>query len=114
MSNPSLTSSELGRLSDALELLRGIDPDLTILQAHILVLIADQPGMSVGELAEALETSSATVSRIASILGKFGSRGREGLMLVAIEEKPEDRRVKLLSLTPKGERVVEKLRSILS
>lgn len=110
----AMTSSELGRLSDALESLREIDADFTVLQAHMLVLIADQPGIGVGEAAEKLGVPTSTASRIASLLGKFGSRGREGLMLVTIEEKAEDRRVKLLTLTNKGERVVEKLRKVLT
>lgn len=70
------------------------EPDLSVIQSHILYEINKRKGPSMQEIADALGMDITTFSRQVQTLVKLG--------LVAKMEQPEDRRVYILSLTELG------------
>ncbi|MEO7157018.1 MAG: MarR family transcriptional regulator [Vicinamibacterales bacterium] len=70
--------------------------ELSPAQCHLLNLVADQP-MPMGQLAGAL---SCDASNVTGLVDRLESRG-----LLQRSQSVEDRRVKVLSLTPLGERL---------
>jgi DNA-binding MarR family transcriptional regulator len=71
--------------------------DLSPAQCHLLNLIEPDRPMPMGELAGAL---SCDASNVTGLVDRLESRG-----LVQRSPSPEDRRVKVLSLTPLGARI---------
>ena len=74
---------------------------VTLPQLRILFRLRQQPGVGVKELAQAFEVSA---SNITQQVDKLVARG-----LVARVERPEDRRLVSLSLTPEGEQVASEI-----
>ena len=70
------------------------EPDLSVVQSHILYEVNKRKGPSMQEVADALGMDITTFSRQVQTLVKLG--------LVAKMEQPEDRRVYMLSLTEQG------------
>ena len=70
--------------------------ELSPAQCHLLSLIADRP-MPMGQLAGAL---SCDASNVTGLVDRLESRG-----LLQRSQSAEDRRVKVLTLTPLGERL---------
>ncbi len=70
------------------------EPDLSVVQSHILYEVNKRKGPPMQEVADALGMDITTFSRQVQTLVK--------LELVAKMEQPEDRRVNMLSLTEKG------------
>ncbi len=77
--------------------------NLTIQQLKTLHVLAQQGSLSSHELAEVLKVGAGTAS---GIVDRLVARG-----LVRRTEDPRDRRVRRITLTPEGERVVDELRS---
>ena len=96
-------------LLKALQRLRDRHKDITVLQAMCFLKVAQNPGISQRELYEALDASDSAASRILAVLSDFGDRKTPGLDLVRMTMNPDDRRVKLLYLTPKGGRVMAEI-----
>jgi MarR family transcriptional regulator, organic hydroperoxide resistance regulator len=71
--------------------------ELSPAQCHLLNLIEPDRSMPMGELASAL---SCDASNVTGLVDRLESRG-----LLQRSTSPEDRRVKVLSLTPLGARV---------
>ncbi len=70
-------------------------------QAFALHLLAQQPAMTMSALAEVLGTDASTVT---GLVDRLEARG-----LIGRHVDPEDRRVKLLTLTPEGHAVESQL-----
>lgn len=83
------------------------DLELSPAQCHLLTLIEPNHAMTMGELAHAL---SCDASNVTGLVDRMESRG-----LLQRNPSEEDRRVKVLSLTPLGARVraalIEKMTS---
>jgi DNA-binding MarR family transcriptional regulator len=79
-----------------------MDLDLTIAQVKSLFFIADTGSVNFSALAAALRVTKSNVTGIIDRLVQDG--------LVSRTEKPEDRRMLMLQLTPKGEELVNLLR----
>lgn len=109
------TSSPLARALDALAYLQELDRDMPVLAARCLMTVAEAgpEGVSIRDLMTKLDVVNSTVSKMVARLGKHGSGSVPGLNLLSAEESAEDRRVKIVTLTPKGERAAEKLRDLL-
>jgi DNA-binding MarR family transcriptional regulator len=88
--------------------LREIDSDMPMAQAHCLLLIAKNEGLSLKELADRADVGMASASRYISKFSKPMS-GRKGLGLVIATEDPLERRKKIIELTPKGRAFIETL-----
>lgn len=96
-------------LFSALARLRDRHADMTLLQAQCLALVAANPDITQIDLCRATGMSDATASRTIAMLTDIGSRAVEGMDLVRMTVNPEDRRVRLLSLTSKGKRLMDDL-----
>ena len=89
--------------------LREIDSDMPMAQAHCLLLIAQNEGLSLKELADRAGVGMASASRYVSNFSKPVAQGRKGLGLVIATEDPMERRKKIIELTPKGRAFIETL-----
>jgi DNA-binding MarR family transcriptional regulator len=98
-----------------LEVIRQIDPEMPAqtLQTLLLVAEAGEEGLMQHELGPKLGMSKAATSRNVLVLSKSKGPGLPGPGLIESEEVPENRRLRRITLTPKGERLVEKLRVLL-
>jgi len=95
-----------------LEAFRTLDPDLPIQYALSFITIAQNEGMSIGELAERLGIAQSSASRNVAALSRWHSFGKAGFDLVQAQEDPRERRRKVVTLTDKGRGFIESLRSI--
>jgi DNA-binding MarR family transcriptional regulator len=77
------------------------EPDLSVVQSHILYEINKRRGPSMQEVADALGMDITTFSRQVQTLMKLG--------LVTKVEQPDDRRVYRLSLTEEGTQAVTEI-----
>ena len=90
----------LGGFSAALQEVRSLYADFTLNQVLVLLEIAQNPGITNAELIQRTGLSDASVSRICAILSHYGNRGTKPLHLIKFEDSQQDRRVKLIFLTP--------------
>jgi DNA-binding MarR family transcriptional regulator len=70
--------------------------------------MAGDGGIDQGSLARDMETSPATVVRNADVLGV-----ERGLGLIVKTINSDDRKLRTLAITPKGQKFIEKLGAIL-
>jgi len=85
---------------------------LTVRQLQVFLEVADNPGISVGEVADNTDMSMAAASHCLSQLishGKAAESDKRGLGLIKMVEDPRERRRKNLVLTKKGEKVLRAL-----
>jgi MarR family transcriptional regulator, organic hydroperoxide resistance regulator len=75
---------------------------LTPAQYHLLLALSHEPGLGVGEMAAAAGCASPTATRILDGLERDGIVARQG--------STEDRRRTIVSLTPKGKRLLAQQR----
>ena len=102
-------SKVAGGLVRALQRLRRVHPDMTVLQALVLFHVADHPGIGQRRLYEELGINDSAASRILAVLSDWGTRSTGGLGLIVIETNPEDRREHLLALSPDGRKLIEQV-----
>lgn len=105
---------EIATVTRVLEAFRTLDPDLPIQYALSLMTIAQNEGMSIGELAERLGIAQSSASRNVAALSRWHSFGKAGLDLVSAQEDPRERRRKVVALTDKGRAFLEALRGIVN
>lgn len=103
--NPYATVAQA--LVKALGRLRDRHADMTLQQAMTFFLVAQNPGITQRALYEALGTNDSVASRTVAILSDVGSRNTPGLDLVEMKINPQDRRERVLRLTPKGRRMMD-------
>lgn len=99
----------MGLLIAALEELRDLDADMPIAQALSLLLISKNEGLSLKELAQQAGVGMASASRYVAAFGRPAKPGAKGYGLVTAVEDPEERRKKIITLTPKGRTFVNHL-----
>lgn len=93
-------------LTEALILLgelRALGAEMPMAQAFALLLIARDEGLSLKDLAHRADIGMATASRYVAAFGPTG------LNLVQAKEDPEERRKKIITLTPKGRATVKRI-----
>jgi DNA-binding MarR family transcriptional regulator len=83
---------------------------------HLLVFLevaksTDSDGVSLQELADRCEVSSAAITRIIQELGEFNRKAEPGLKLVEYNVQLADRRFKPVVLTKKGRALAARLAS---
>jgi DNA-binding MarR family transcriptional regulator len=88
-----------------LEKLREVNPQFTLTNALTFLVIArdESSNVSQSELRREFRVVDATVSRMVRALTMEGERDKPGLGLVELEQDPNDKRRKIIRLTPKGE-----------
>lgn len=103
----------LQRLIRAVEEFRKFDPEMpvqTVLSFLYTASLADKTdGVSIKDIGEALDVSSAAASRNISKLTEFGVKSQGGHGLLETVEDPMFRVRKRITLTPKGKRVLQTL-----
>ena len=104
----------LPTLIRVLEEFRTLDPDLPIQYALSFLTLAQNEGLSMGELAQRLAIAQSSASRNIAALSDWHSFGKPGLGLVEAREDPRERRRKLVSLTPKGHAFRHRLTALMA
>ncbi|NYZ12976.1 winged helix DNA-binding protein [Azospirillum sp. RWY-5-1] len=97
-----------------LEAFRTLDPDLPIQYALSFLTIAQNEGLSIGELADHLGIAQSSASRNVAALSRWHSFGKAGLDLVQSQEDPRERRRKIVTLTDKGRAFLDTLAGIIT
>lgn len=108
------TQATAGALLKALGRLRDRHDDMTITQAMFFLFVAHNPGTTQRALYQALGSNDSVASRTLAILSDLGARNTAGLDLVTMRVNPNDRRERLLDLTPKGKRLLADLHADLT
>lgn len=103
------TRREARSVFTLISVFRDLDQDMPMTQAICFLWVALNEGRTQVELRQALNMPSATSSRNLAALSKVHRLGKAGHNLIEWAENPEDRRAKLLYLTPKGRAFVETL-----
>lgn len=111
---------EITQLIRIMETIRKkVHSDLPVQQAHILLTVADHPGITLPEISRQLDMNQGTVSRNVKVLGIYAepSKDEKGKMVVKghdlVYTQPDlyNRKSLAVFLTKKGEEVVEALAS---
>ncbi|HYE53042.1 MAG TPA: winged helix DNA-binding protein [Azospirillaceae bacterium] len=111
---PISRHDELNPLVRVLEEFRTLDPDLPIQYALSFLTIAQNEGMSIRDLSERLGIAQSSASRNVAALSKWHSFGKAGHDLIEAVEDPRERRRKIVTLTPKGRALAERLGDLLN
>ncbi len=106
---PNTSHAWLNNISDAVEMMREIHPDMTLNQVMVFLTVAVRPGVTQREIMETLGVADSSASRIVAILSDYGNRGTGPFKLIELVEDKRDRRNKLLHLTKKGQSLASKL-----
>jgi DNA-binding MarR family transcriptional regulator len=96
-----------------LEELRKVDSEMPLQMAATFMTVANEEGITMKLLGEKLGISQSSCSRNVAALSKFHRLNKPGHDLLYATEDPEERRRKIVKLTPKGKRVAESLLEIL-
>jgi DNA-binding MarR family transcriptional regulator len=107
-----MTDAEKNALSNliaALAPFRILNPNMPMQYVTALILVALKQGESVKEYARINGVSQSLMSRHFSDLGDINRHHEEGLKLVEKSYDPMDRRTQQVTLTKKGQRVVEEM-----
>lgn len=102
--NYSLTPA---RLVKVFTRLRDLHPDFTLNYAMLLFTVAANPGISQRKLYTDLGVTNSAASRALAVLSEAGLRDTPPLNLIRVDVMPEDRRERVLTLTSKGQRLVD-------
>lgn len=104
---------DLLSVMDVLEAFRDLNPTMQMQTAASFVYVANNDGKAtLKELATLLGVSQATASRSILVYRKEAKPGVPGFDFIDYQEDPNDRKRKLLYLTPKGKRFAKKLEKI--
>ena len=96
------TAMNLNSLAQAMRVFQTMKPQIRASQIEMLILIAENPDISQGNLAELCMCSKSTVSKAIDNLGD-----EAGLLTVRNDE--QDERRKLIALSKQGQRVLRYL-----
>ena len=104
--NPPAALKDFNRL---LNLFQTLDPDMPTqtVRTYVLVALAHPEAVLMSNLAQQLGIAQSSVSRNVAALSDWTRHHREGLDLIEARENPLDRRQKLVSLTSKGQKLLE-------
>lgn len=105
--------SPLPKMIRAVEAFRQLNKDILANEMLAFLIVAEKDGISMAELKDVLDLSQASASRNVNFLSQHGANEREGLKLVITTENPENRRMKLVHLTPKGKSFKRQIESLL-
>lgn len=109
--NPQLITSPSALLSKLDGVAAVLGQDLSLTQVRVFLYVAVNEGCSMGAMEQALKLTQSTSSRAVALLTAIERPGRPGLGVIERVEDPYDRRTKVLSLTYKGRKAVDKILS---
>lgn len=95
---------------------RKLDPEMPLqrMMTFLEVALAGDDGISGSDLTTRVGNSQSSASRHIGILGEFSRGATPALHVVKAAANPMDRRVQLVKLTPKGQRVIDQLIEVLN
>ena len=96
-------------LAAAIKVFRELDAEMPAQTILTFLLVAQNPGIKVGELVTRLDIAQSSTSRNVAYLSKWRAFEEEGHDLIEAVEDPKDRRTKVVNLTAKGKRLAEKV-----
>lgn len=88
---------------------RSLYSEMPMQQAHLLLLVATKPGITMAELSEELDMAQSSTSRNVAALSKFHRLGQPGLNMVEAASDPRDPRRRIIFLTNEGKAFVTQL-----
>ena len=96
-------------VGQALDMLRQKDTTMSIQAAVVFLDVATHEGGGIAGIVERTGMPSSTVSRSLSYLGRFAKFQQAGMDWVRSSEDPQDRRSKIVELTPQGKKLAAAL-----
>ena len=99
---------EINSLMKAIDVIRTSSDDMPAQQIQTFLCVALRPGITMEDLGQDVGISQASVSRNIASLGKWHRLGKPGADYVEAIEDPRERRRKIIYLTHKGRKVMEK------
>lgn len=104
------TTATFRWLVAVIEEFRKLNPEMQAQTILTFCAVASKEGVvGMKDIERMTGMSSASTSRNIAALGPYHRKGNPGMDLVVAFENPDDRREKLLKLTPKGRRIAESL-----
>ncbi|MFK4385894.1 hypothetical protein [Bradyrhizobium sp. USDA 223] len=98
------------RLGNALAPLYRLDPNIRLRVVRMFLLVAQEGGLTVGELAERIGVWKTLASRYLSDLGTVDRHGKPGLGLIMMVQRVYgDRREKHVYLTEQGLDIIDQI-----
>lgn len=97
-----------------MRLLRQASSQIRVSQVETLLSVALKPDSTQSELALECDLTLAAISRFVDVFGSSGRKGRHSSCLGFVESKrhPDDDRLVIVRLTPKGQKFVALLEEI--
>ena len=114
MAKPTQATLPLWSMYRAVEEFRRLDPDLPSQTVNTFLYIATHDDPTMKQIADALGVAQSTMSRNVSALSKIHRLRKPGLDLVKATEDPYERRRKIVTLTPRGRQLRDRLLAVLS
>lgn len=105
-------SKTIKKVIAVLQVLKPLSMHCTVNTAIAFLTIASKPGIVVGDVQKTIGLPPSSTARAISILYKM-SRGEDGLDLVEARGSRRDLRVKHLHLSPKGEKIWQRIVEIM-
>lgn len=96
------------------EMFRDMDAEIPLTTVGVFLVVVQNEHMTMKDMAKILGISQASCSRNVAYLAQYHRLNKPGLNLLVTREDPEERRRKIVSLTQKGKRVVERMQSMVS
>jgi DNA-binding MarR family transcriptional regulator len=100
------------RMFKAIEEFRKLDQELPSQTVNTFLYIVVHEGCTMKDIADALGVAQSTMSRNVSALSKIHRLRKPGLDLVKATEDPYERRRKIVTLTPRGKQLKDRLMAI--
>jgi DNA-binding MarR family transcriptional regulator len=92
-----------------LNLFRSLHPRIETQTISIFLTVAQYEGRTQAEIAKMLDTTQASVSRNLALLANYSE---VEMGLVRLEESLDDRRAKIISLTPAGRSLLLQIKAL--
>lgn len=90
-----------------------LSPTITVLQARAFLHCAVGEGSTQKSIEEKLGTTNATASRTLAKWMDWERPGEPGYGMIRSEVDPQDRRYRIITLTPKGHEFIRRIGSLL-
>lgn len=105
-------------LKMALDILKNVDEKIHVTTAQIFLSVGENEAKGnephlVTDFIDIHHLSLASASRHVALLSHTRRQGTEGMGLVEVTVNPEERRQRLITLTPKGKRVYQSIVNIM-
>lgn len=106
------TDLKLGRLQQVTDLLRNLDNELPAQVISVFFYVCAHNGCRTAGMPNALGLAQSSISRCTDWLSDYHRLGKPGMGLIKKTMDPLDRRSRVLTLTFKGEMLMEEIKEI--